>query len=226
MKIKTFLIVIVLVMVFLFGSILGWIIKPGAKTNQPTATAAKVAVNPSAKEIKKADVPITVQSQGRLTGSAMLVKRTTTAKTGSTREVATHPEPELTASTAGLPPGDLVTVPVSGAITAKYANAKTGEQIGEDTRALTGQTTVWVTDDQLKVDTKFDDQVTFAVNVPEPKKLKNEAGYFYDGDQQVYYKRNLITVGKKIELSGYVGGTLNIDDVDESRVEAGIRVRW
>lgn len=216
-KIKNILAVIILVAAFLLGSIAGWMIKSGAKP-QPAVGATKVTVNPSAKETKKADVAVKVQSSGVLSGTASLPKRT-----GSDREVVVHPERP---AGVGLAAGESVVVPVAGTITAKYTDVKTGEQIGTDTWQLSGQTTVRVENNQVEVDTTFDDVVTLVIDTPEPKRLKNELGYCYDGDQKIYYKRNAFTLGKKIELSGYVGGTLNIDDVDESRFEAGVRLRW
>lgn len=201
---------------FVIGAVVGWIIKPGVKDT--AAVTTKVTVNPTNKQVKKSDVTVKVESQGQLTGFTKL-----TMRTGSVREAVAQPEQP---AGVGISARESVAVPVAGTITAKYIDVKTGEQIGTDTWQLSGQTTVRVENNQVEVDTTFDDVVTLVIDTPEPKRLKNELGYCYDGDQKIYYKRNAFTLGKKIELSGYVGGTLNIDDVDESRFEAGVRLRW
>jgi hypothetical protein len=218
-KLKSILAVALLVAAFVLGAVLGWHIKPGADKPE-AAEPVKMTVNPAPKEVKKADVAIKVVSKGQLSGVKQLP-----AVAAAVKDKPPDPVRSEEVETAGVAPLE-VTVPVSGTITARYNDAKTGATIGEDTRAISGETVVNVEGDRLQVDTKFEDQVTFAVDLLEPKKLKNEVGYFYDGDQQVYYKRNVFTIGKKFELFGYVGGVLDIDDIDESRVEAGVGMRW
>jgi hypothetical protein len=206
-NIKTILAVIALMTVFVLGGVVGWIIKPGVKTNQSAATVPKVTVqkvieNPTPKQTKAAD--------------AVITKRTTIKASGT---VTAKPKATATAKESKY------TIPLNGEATTTYIDAETGATVGAGTHQVTGQVNVTVQDDVVKVDTVINDTNQVAVTTSRITR-KNEAGYFYDGDQQIYYKRNVFTFGKKIELSAYVGGRLNIDDVDESRAEVGVRVRW
>jgi cytochrome c biogenesis factor len=149
-----------------------------------------------------------------------------TAKQVKTATAAITEQSAIKVSGTTKKTGATVKIPVSGTVKTTYIDSESGQQVGQGAHKVTGETTVTVEDDTVSADTVINDTNQIAVVVDPAKSLKNEAGYFCDGDQKVYYKRNVITFGKKVELSGYVGGTLDIDDVDESRVEAGVRVRW
>jgi hypothetical protein len=207
-KIKSILAVAVLVAAFVLGAVLGWHIKPGA--DKPEATEpVKMTIDPAPKEVKKADVAIKATSKGHLSGVKQLPA---VATTQSAKDKPLDPV---------LGP---VTVPVSGTITAKYTDAKTGAAIGEDTRAISGETVVKVTDDEIKVDTTFTDQVTFAVDLPEADPVKWHVGAYYDGGWTGYLQRDwrlfkshwLVWTRGKLEMSG---------DADR-RVMVGVERRW
>lgn len=228
-KIKNILAVIILVATFILGAVLGWIIKPDAKP-QPVAEAAKVTVNPSTKETKKADVAVKVQSSGVLSGTASLPKRT-----GSDREVVVHPERPAGpgGESVGLTEGDSITVPVSGTITAKFTDAKTGKQIREGSRPVSGETTVQVDGDQITVDTKFDDNVTFALEMPEPKKrlwhVGGMASWSHEKNQvvyDIYIQRDWVLFRtKKADWVIWARGELELSG-DGRRVMVGVERRW
>jgi hypothetical protein len=217
-KIKSILAVIVLVAAFVLGAVLGWHIKPGAR---PEATEpAKMTINPTTKEVKKADVAVKAISQGRLSGTVKLPIATTVVTVKDK-----PPDPVQTESVGQTIPAPVeVTVPVSGTIMARYTDAKTGAQIGKDTRALTGETVVKVEGDRLQVDTKFDDTVTFAVDLPEREPVKWHVGAYYDGGWTGYLQRDwrlfkshwLIWARGEVEMVG---------DADR-RAVVGVERRW
>jgi hypothetical protein len=231
-KLKSILAVAVLVAVFLLGAVLGWHIKPGA--DKPEAgEQAKMTVNPPAKEVKKADVAIKTTSQGHLSGVKQLPA---VAPVNQSRP----PDPGRPESAGQIIPAPVeVTVPVSGTITARYTDAKTGATIGEDSRAISGETVVKVEGDRLEVDTKFEDQVTFAVDIPEREPRKNEAGLFagvaVNGDVYTYfggyYQRNLVTMQtKKTDIALFARVSVErrwgVDEDWEGRITAGVKVNF
>jgi hypothetical protein len=211
-KLKSILAVALLVAAFVFGAVLGWHIKPGADKPE-AAEPAKVTINPTTKEIKKADVAITAKSQGRLSGTKKLPTVATAVKDKPPDPV----RPESAGQTISAPVE--VTVPVSGTITARYNDAKTGAQIGEDTRQLTGETTVRVTDDTIKVDTKFDDTVTFAVDMPEPKVKTWHVGIYYDDGWAGYAQ-------KDIPIFKNVSGFVRVERDKDWSYKAGLEFRF
>lgn len=168
----------------------------------PAKTEVKVVVeNPTAKQIKEATTAITEQRKTTVTGQAKV-------------------------SRGGMRTGSTVKISVSGTVETTYIDSKTKEQVGQGCHVVTGETTVTVQNDTVITDTVINDTNEIAVFTKPGKKLKNEVGYYFDGDQKLYYKRNVFTIGKKVELSGYVGGMVNVDNIDDSRAEAGVRVRW
>jgi hypothetical protein len=235
-KIKYILAVIALVTVFLTGAIAGWIIKPGAKVNnQPAATVAKVMVNPTPKEAKQADVALTVQSRGQLTGSVKITKQT-----GSDREISSHPEQAVGVEdeSSGLQQDSQVTIPVSGTITTTYIDDQTGQTVGHGSHAVTGQADVTVQDDTITADVTIDDTSQVAVIIKhEPR--KNEFGgyvgvaacsdpYFYAG---AYYQRNFLTMQtKKADMALFARVSAErrwgANEDWEGRIMAGVRVEW
>jgi hypothetical protein len=217
-KIKSILAVAVLVAVFLLGAVLGWHIKPGA--DKPEATdPVKVTINPTAKEVKKADVAIKVVSKGQLSGTAKLPTVDTAVKDKP-------PDPDRPESAGAILPTE-VTVPVSGTITAKYTDAKTGAAIGEDTRPISGETVVKVTDDAIKVDTKFADQVTFAVDLPEVEPVRWHVGLYYDDGWTGYLQRDwLLFKTRKADWLVWARGESEMAGDRERRVMVGVERRW
>jgi hypothetical protein len=229
-KLKSILAVIILVAAFVLGAVLGWHIKPGA--DKPEAAEPVVKVNPSPKDVKKTDVAIKATSQGHLSGVKQLPA---VAPVNQSRP----PDPVRPEESAGVTLPIEVTIPVSGTITAKYTDAKTGAQIGEDTRQLTGETVVKVEGDRLQVDTRFEDQVTFAVDIPEREPRKNEAGLFagvaVNGDVYTYfggyYQRNLVTMQtKKTDIALFARVSVErrwgVDEDWEGRITAGVKVNF
>jgi hypothetical protein len=214
-KIKSILAVAVLVAAFIFGAVLGWHIKPGA--DKPVTEQAKMTVNPAPKEVKKADVAIKTTSQGHLSGATKLPAVTAAVKDKPPDPVRSEP--------AGALPTTDVTVPVSGTITARYTDAKNGTQIGEATRPISGETVVKVDGDQLRVDTKFGDQVTFAVDLPEVEPVKWHVGLYYDDDSWTGYLQRDWRLFKSHWLIWARGEVEMAGDADR-RVMAGVETRW
>jgi hypothetical protein len=216
-KLKSILAVIILVAVFLLGGVLGWHIKPGADKPE-AAEPVKLTVNPTAKEVKKADVAIKVVSKGQLSGVKQLPAVATAVKDKPLDPV--RPE-----ETAGVSLPMEVTVPVSGTITAKYTDVRTGAQIGEDTRAISGETVVKVEGDRLEVDTRFDDTVTFAVDMPEVEPVRWHVGLYYDGGGWTGYAQRDWRLFKS-HWFVWARGELEVDGDGDRRVMVGVERRW
>jgi hypothetical protein len=219
-KIKSILAVAVLVAAFVLGAVLGWHIKPGA--DKPEATEpVKMTIDPAPKEVKKADVAVKVVSKGQLSGTAKLPAVATTAK-----DKPLDPD-RLESAGQTIPAPVEVTVPVSGTITARYTDAKTGAQIGEDTRAVTGETVVKVEGDTVKVDTKFEDTVTFAVDLPKVEPVKWHVGIYYDDGWTGYLQRDwLLFKTRKADWLVWARGESEMAGDRERRVMVGVERRW
>jgi hypothetical protein len=124
---------------FVLGGVLGWHIKPGA--DKPIAVEpVKLTVNPTAKEVKKADVAVKVVSKGQLSGTAKLSAVTTAATIQPANPAKDKPpDPGLPGEeSAGktIPTPIEVTVPVSGTITARYTRR---QDWGGDRRGQSGE---------------------------------------------------------------------------------------
>jgi hypothetical protein len=219
-KIKYIFAVIVLVAAFVLGGVLGWIIKPGAKDNQPATTVPKVTVkkvveNPTPKQVKTADAVITEKTTVKVSGTAKI-------------------KPKATAT----PKESKYTIPLSGEATTTYIDTETGAAVGTGTHPVTGQADVTVQDDIVTADVTIDDTSQVAVIIKhEPR--KNEFGgyagvaacsdpYFYVGG---YYQRNLaLYQGKKADMALFARASIErhwgADEGWEGRLTAGVRVEW
>jgi hypothetical protein len=213
-KLKSILAVIVLMAAFVLGGVLGWHIKPGA--DKPVTTEpVKMTVNPAPKEVKKADVAIKVVSKGHLSGVKQLPAVATTQPAKD--KLPDSVRPESAGQTISAPVE--VTVPVSGTITAKYTDVRTGAQIGEDTRAISGETVVKVEGDRLQVDTKFEDTVTFAVDLPEVEPVKWHVGLYYDDGWTGYLQRDW-------RLFKNLSGFVRVERDRDWSYKAGLELRF
>jgi hypothetical protein len=217
-KIKYIFAVIVLVAAFVLGGVLGWIIKPGAKDNQPAATVKKVTVkkvveNPAPKQAKAADVAITKQTTTKVSG---------TVKT----------KPKATAKESKY------TIPLSGEATTTYIDTETGAAVGTGTHPVTGQADITVQDDIVTADVTINDTNSIAMVIKrEPR--KNEFGgyvgvaacsdpFFYAG---AYYQRNFLTMQtKKADMALFARASVErhwgADEDWEGRLTAGMRVEF
>jgi hypothetical protein len=171
----------------------------------PAATVRKVTV-------QKATVKKVVESP--------TVKQTKTATAAITEQSMV--KVSGTAKRTGI----TVKVPVSGTAKTTYIDAKTNTRVGEGSHKVTGETTVTVHDDTVTANTTINDTSQVAI-VQQQTKKRNELGYFYDGDQKIEYKRIIISFEVwKVQADGYIGGELDIDDIGESKIKVGVRVRW
>lgn len=66
---------------------------------------------------------------------------------------------------------------------------------------------------------------TIAIDVPKAPPKLNELGMYYDGDKVIYYKRDLLTVGNKIQAAPWLGAAYNVDD-KEFKLMVGMAIRW
>jgi hypothetical protein len=219
-NIKTILAVIALVTVFVLGGVVGWIIKPGVKTNQPAATVPKVVVkkiveNPAPKQIAKADAVITKQ---------------TTVKASGTIKIKPKPIATLKESK--------YTIPLTGTATTTYIDTETGSTVGQGSHAVTGQANITVQDDTVTADVTIEDTNQVAVTI-ERVTRKNEIGCYsgiaVSSDPYVciggYYQRNLVTLQtKKTKMALFARVSAErrwgADRDWEGRLTAGVRVEF
>jgi hypothetical protein len=201
--------------IFLLGGVLGWIIKPGVKANQPTVTVKKVVENPTSKQTKAAD--------------ALITKQTTVNASGT---VKVKPKATATAKESKY------TIPLSGEATTTYIDTETGAAVGTGTHPVTGQANVTVQDDTITADVTIDDTSQVAVIIKR-KPRKNEFGgyvgvaacsdpFFYAG---AYYQRNFLTMQtKKADIALFARASVErhwgADEDWEGRITAGVRVEW
>ena len=112
--------------------------RPGPAKSEPVKT---VVENPTKEQKQSADVIISKESKGELSGS-------------------TH-------HTSLSQPGDAYQIPVAGSISTTYRDAGTGQTIGQGEHQVTGTTTVTLQDDGgIKADTEFADSVEVAIMTP------------------------------------------------------------
>lgn len=208
----------------------------------PVATGPSAVESPSKEERRQADLVMTEKRTGELIGhqplpTGQLNPWTYPAASPIPAASRGPSDPWATPGPVPEPTALSWTIPVSGEMTTRYIDARTGLEIGQGTHPFSGETKVWFDAGEIWAKTTFTDTIDIAINVPRPPpKLWHFGAYswteFKDLWCGVYVQKDwLLYEGRSVDLLGwgrldFVGRPLREDHDWKLRPGAGIEIRF